>query len=286
MVQAQEEDFEIHDENLRTKARSLTFLCYDAMTGNANAADAWFQYKSKQKYNSRGQITEFKMYGRILPWPKYSESYTYDKKGQLIEIESDDESPTTSKIEYDSQGNRITIKTYGRWNKLTSFSRQAFKNKMRIEEAIYDTKTKKPLRRLYTYDAKGNMILFRIIDRNGKLIVITTLSYDKKGKISNSTQRNLEDKITTINSYTYLYFPNGSLKEKTDYMDKYPVSKSVYDKMGRILRETIYSGDAPEDVMSDEKYVYDKTDARGNWTQRSRYNNGFRTRLEIREIEY
>lgn len=285
---AQEGDFEVHDENLLGKAKSLTFYSYQAMAGDAQPSYNWLHYKSIQKYNNQGQITEFKMFNKNSISPYYVDSYEYDQKGQLKRVKNlTKDDPSISEIEYDNEGNRIKIKTYTLSGELQNINTRTFKNKKLVKEEIFNSNpSEPPLRRIYTYDSKGNIILFKIIDRTGKLIVETTDKYDNNGKRLSFVTKDFNDNQTTIGSYVYKYFPNGKLKEESYYLGKYQSTKNVYDTMGRVLREISYQEDASNDISSDERYKYDKTDSQGNWTQRSRYNNGHRTRLEIRNIEY
>ncbi|WP_158989055.1 hypothetical protein [Mucilaginibacter sp. L196] len=286
MTYAQDEDHEIHNENLKGIAKSLTFYCYEAISGNAQPDNAMLKYTSIQKYNDRGLIVEFKMFRQNNSEAENTDSYEYDQKGQLTKVkyESHDDN-SIDDIEYDNQGNRIKEKSYVSGN-LKYISTKTFKNKKLIEEDILDVdQPEYPLKRIYTYDSMGNNILFKLINREGKLTVITTTKYSGKGNYSYVT-KDFEDNTTESGSYTCKYFPNGKLEEETYYSGKYPKMKTIYDDKGNKLREINYGGQGLNDIASNEEYRYDKTDSHGNWTQRSRYNNGHRTTLEIRQIVY
>jgi hypothetical protein len=285
-VYAQDEDEELHNENLKGIAKSLTFYCYQAIKGDAQPDNPWLRYISIQKYNARGQITEYKRYGRANNETDM-DSYDYDQKGQLIKVRyKSHDDVSIHEIDYDNEGNRIEIRSYVS-GELKYITTKKFKNKGLIEEDTFDIAIPgQPLRRIYTNDSKGNNILFKMIDRTGKVIVITNSNYDNKGKLSSYTTKNFEDNTTKNNSFNYKYYTGGKLKEETNYTGKYPNTKVIYDTNGNSLREINYSGDGRNEILSDEVFRYDKTDSHGNWTQRSRYNNGHRTRLEIRQIEY
>jgi len=284
---AQDDDFELHNENLIGIAKSLKFYYYEAIAGDAQATDRFLMYRSIQKYDDRGKIIEFNMYRKQNNNPESTDHYDYDKKEQLVKVQNEgvDANNSISEITYDNEGNRIKIRSYEAGD-LKYVTTNTFKNRKLIEEDILDVNQPEyPLKRIYTYDSNGNNILFKLINREGKLTVITTTKYSGKGNYSYVT-KDFEDNTTKSGSYTCKYFPNGKLEEETYYSGKYPKMKTIYDDKGNKLREINYGGQGLNDIASNEEYRYDKTDSHGNWTQRSRYNNGHRTTLEIRQIVY
>jgi hypothetical protein len=272
----------MHNENLRGIAKSLTFYCYEAIAGDASPENASLKYTSVQKYNDRGQIIEYKFYHKHSMAPEYTDSYEYDQKGQLRNFKNEsDDNTTNTEIYYDNEGNRIKERSYSS-SELKYITTNIFKEKKLVEEDITDvSQPEHPLRRIYKYDSNGDDILFEIIDRTGKLIVMTTSEYDNKGRMLSFSTKNFEDNTIETGSRSYKYFPDGKLKEETRYSGKYALTKTIFDSNGNSLHEINYSGEGPNDVLSDEEFRYDKIDSHGNWTQRSRYNNGHRTSLEM-----
>lgn len=156
-----------------------------------------------------------------------------------------------------------------------------------IEEDIYNGQAQTPsIKRIYTYDAKGHNIAFKLYKEKDNPEVSNTYTYDSKGHQSRYVNRDGNNKIIETGSDIYKYYSNGLMQEKLSLVNGKQFFKTVYDKRGNAIREVNYSGMSQNDILSDETNKYEKIDAHGNWTIQSRYNLGVITRIDVRVIEY
>jgi hypothetical protein len=279
---------EMHNENLKGKVKSLTFYTYESMANNAMPTFDYLKAKSIQKYNIQGKIIQFIMYykgGGI----EYTDSYDYNAKSQLIKNEhSEDNEISIDIYKYDETGNQIEDKTFDGSENLKYTQKQTYNGKKLLQETIYRANDNAlPIRRIYTYDAKGRIKTFKMYNYGNILEAVDTYLYDSKDSLSSYVNKDGNNAIIETGSYIYKYYPNnGPVYEMLSMVNKNPLTKQTFDLKGNLLREVTYGGSGPKNIMSDETTKYDKIDANGNWTQKSRFDNGIKTRLEIRVIEY
>lgn len=284
------QNHELHDEKLVGKVKTLTRYTYQSMSGNTKISPDYLTSTSVQKYNEDGRIMEFIRYRRTGSI-EYIDSYIYNARGLLISDQSVNHyEPNDSRKEemvYDTAGNEIEIRIYDASNDQKSLSRFKYEGKNVIEEDIYNGQTQTPsIRILYTYDAKGHNIAFKLYKEKDSLEVSNSYFFDSKGHQVRYINRDGNNKIIETGSNVYKYYPNGAKLEETSLVNGKQSFKSVYDKRGNAIREISYSGLSQNDILSDETDRYDQIDVHGNWTIQRRYNLGVITRIDVRKIEY
>ncbi len=113
--------------------------------------------------------------------------------------------------------------------------------------------------RKYTYDKKGR--LTKEVDYLSDSISTTTYAYNKAGNVTQETRVfTYEDGSSSTTKSTYAYDQKGNkIKEVTYLNDHIVTTTSIYDKKGRLTKETVvYAYENTESFTTVTTYTYDK----------------------------
>lgn len=222
--------------------------------------------KVTYKYNSQGNVTEhirfdgrknkytlkryieYDRYGRINkehgingPNQPFENTYSYDNRGNLVEIkyESGDRLIETRKIDYKKNSREIFV--HNGAGQLTKRIVKKTDNKDNVIEEIQFTPSNQVRKRfVYKYDDRGNQIMEekyysqnlrirvkRIFDRDNKLIEVI---------------HETPDRPTFTNNF-YIYDSNGKLMEEKWYSESkndYSTKKYTYNNSGNVVKANCY----------------------------------------------
>lgn len=265
------------------------------------------QNRRVTSYNSEGKLFSVYYPGK----GKKKDIYTYDKKGRLILLRRYDERGKvnrSSQYRYNQQNkiHKTTVKgegyasefyhDYDASGRLISINRRVTKGKEKgkldsksvyiyddrnniIQEDSYNSKNKHVTSTYYTYDQNNNCIgqLYYYVDRendkgNGK-----RYKRNAEGKIIETTIITNGEPNPDVEYSTY----RNSLLVARD--DKASHMEWKYDSYGNETEATILMKGTNALIVKKITYVYD---SKGNWTEKTFYNNDVISERIKRVIEY
>lgn len=216
---------------------------------------------------------------------KYNIKYTFNKKGNIVSIENFKENQTLDSkevFEYDN----------GKLSKQSLFNRLGTVGKSSQFE----------------YDSNSNLVSEKKYNRQGKLQYDTSYLYNQKGQLTAQQKLIPSINYTMKENYTYDDFDNlivrtkaariGTTKETFRYdANGLPIKKSEFNAMGELFSVIVYEYNEQNDKISLKKYdatnnmnyyenyeyVYD---TKANWTEKTSFEKGKKTRVEKRVINY
>ena len=218
------------------------------------------------KYNDKGLIAENREYcldGMNNEHSEYVKTFTYDNKDLLIEEKSGNNSVF---YKYDKNGYKIEEKTIRKTTQINSNQIidnyefvLNFKNDdsgCKIEEystsykTIFKYNDKKKLveEQQYSILANGSVLLNKII----------TYEYDKKGNVTNHSEKNAEGKV--FSSETYSYNENGFVSKILSFSTlREGYNKETfeyeYDSNKNWIKKTNFIANKPE-YIEEREIVY------------------------------
>jgi len=252
--------------NLKGKVKSYTDLSYTVEDGTLkkvkknNGGEA---YKGVYQYDNKGNLTEliyFDENEKII----LKKTCKYNEKGNIIESIYFDpltSTNTTELYKYDDKENMI--------ESISSSSNNSHTDKT-----------------IYTYNKEGNMIGIAVnSNENGSFEYRLAYEYDEKGNIIESAQYN--DNESMSNKYFYKRNPQGIIFKIKRYLFnesiEYKTIAYKYDENGNIIEHATY--DAEENLKNKFSNTYNYAE-KGNWTKKTKIENGVQISVTKREYEY
>lgn len=161
---------------------------------------------------------------------------------------------------------------------------------------------------IYEYDTSGKIILEKKLDARDKELYNTKYTYDNANRLISKEQWFAGINVTVIEKFDY---NNQNLVSKVVKIDKKGqtatlykynnrkqiTDKGEYDKAGRLFSNIIYTYNTYGDktalykfdpsheltYFEEYEYIYDET---GNWKEKTTYEKGIKTMVEIRQVIY
>ena len=223
-----------------------TFLNEDGLNNSINS----YEYSKNKTIKKDIHSADLSLYSKT--------SYQYNDSMQLIKkIVFDDNGNIieTKKYKNNSNGNKIKITTYDKFNIMTS-----------IEENTFDESFNIIKKTIYNEDREIiELIKVEILESKKKKI---ERHYDKDGELS---------KVLT--------FKNSNIKSKELYKYDKIIKKFIYedDNYGNIYKNSIFKNNGDTIKIYSYEYKYDK---KNNWIERVFFEDGKPIGITERKISY
>jgi hypothetical protein len=250
--------------------------------------------KESYDYDDDGNKTKYTYYKVSFG----TQNFSYDKKGNLIELDEDLDPFYKSDIaryiyKYNESGSLIEEVSYTKQGKIFEKTIYSYKNGKLVKKLYRRPDKKTPAKTIYSYNSKGNNTKITFYWYNGSLSGIWIYDYDNMGNKTKWEKQHYYSG-TYRGKSIYLYDKRGNNIQRTDLDEKGSLmekrlyeyndsnnilSEKVYDENGvlRMLYKYSYDirGNLKESgeyfkgkIGSSDKYTYEY-DTVGNWVKRT-----------------
>ncbi len=210
-------------------------------------------YQKISRYNNGGDLILEQGFDGS---EKFKNTYKYDEKGKLSEINYYHDNSLNEKRIFDHDGNNTSVTVYNSSKIVTSHMALKYNDRKElIEEIIYDA-NKNPLeKKLYVYN-NDSRVISEVKYRSGNFYYKLTYLYNSRGELINTDEENLNDKRFVKKSFNYDV--NGNLIEmkwRRKPGEEFSTREYIYDSKGLCTGVITYYPSTEFKVLT--KYEYE-----------------------------